>query len=251
MDQQQESTQTREESRTTNAGNSLDQVKQLIETLEQRVKEGYQVPLKRDLVVVSRSEMVDLIGQLRIVQPEAVQQAYGVLEQGQQILEKARAEADKMADSAEKIYKETVTQAKEYESRTRGDADQYSEQVRQKALSDANAQIEDAQTRAEQIILAAQKQAQDMIAESEITRRAQAYAMETRERAERDADSIFNQACMQVDKMLSGASVALSRSANELAGLRDNLLGRSGASAQNMQGGAQGAQTMPPFDQKR
>ena len=29
---------------------------------------------------------------------------------------------------------------------------------------------------------------------------------------------------MHVDKMLSGATAALSRSANELAGLRDNLL---------------------------
>ena len=63
-----------------------------------------------------------------------------------------------------------------------------------------------------------------MVDESEITRRAQAYAVETRERAEKDADSIDNQARVQVDKMLSGAAAALSRSASELAALRDSLL---------------------------
>ena len=43
-----------------------------------------------------------------------------------------------------------------------------------------------------------------------------------------DADSIYNQACVQVDKMLSGAAAALSRSASELAALRDNLLTQGG-----------------------
>ena len=72
--------------------------------------------------------------------------------------------------------------------------------------------------------LVLQQQAQKLVEDNEITRRAQAYAVETRERAEKDADSIYNQACVQVDKMLSGAAAALSRSASELAALRDNLL---------------------------
>ncbi len=49
--------------------------------------------------------------------------------------------------------------------------------------------------------------------------------METRERAEKDADSIYTQACVHADKMLSGAAAALSRSANDLAALRDSMLG--------------------------
>ena len=69
--------------------------------------------------------------------------------------------------------------------------------------------------------------------DNEITRRAQAYAVETRERAEKDADSIYNQACVQVDKMLSGAAAALSRSASELAALRDNLLTQGSARQQD------------------
>ena len=57
--------------------------------------------------------------------------------------------------------------------------------------------------------------------------------LETRERAEKDADSIYNQACVQVDKMLSGAAAALSRSASELAALRDNLLTQGSAQQQD------------------
>ena len=70
-----------------------------------------------------------------------------------------------------------------------------------------------------------QKEAQKMLDENEITRRAQAYAMETREHAEKDADNIYTQACVQADKILSGACAALSRSANDLAQFRDSLLG--------------------------
>ena len=104
------------------------------------------------------------------------------------------------------------------------EADAYDKQIRQKAQEDSNAIIADANTRAEQIVFNAQQQAQKLVEDNEITRRVQAYAVETRERAEKDADSIYNQACVQVDKMLSGAAAALSRSASELAALRDNLL---------------------------
>ena len=74
---------------------------------------------------------------------------------------------------------------------------------------------------------------QKLVDDNEIPRRAQAYAVETRERAEKDADSIYNQACAQVDKMLSGAAAALSRSASELAALRDSLLTQGSARQQD------------------
>ena len=245
MDQQQERQEqerpvTREAAR---SDTSIGQAKQVIDMMEQKLSSAYRVPMKKDLYIVNAGELIDLIGQLRIALPKAVVQAQAVLEQSSDIVNKARAAADKTADEADRIYRETVAQVNKLKEEIHAEADKYSEQVRQKALADANAQIEDANTRAEQIIRAAQQQAQQMVSDSEITRRAQAYAMETRERAERDADSIYNQACVQVDKMLSGASVALSRSASERAGLRDNLLGRGNIApngqpnAQNMQGG--------------
>ena len=83
------------------------------------------------------------------------------------------------------------------------------------------------------LLTSAQQQSQKLVDDNEITRRAQAYAVETRERAEKDADSIYNQACAQVDKMLSGAAAALSRSASELAALRDSLLTQGSARQQD------------------
>ena len=117
-----------------------------------------------------------------------------------------------------------MTKARAFKDEVEAEADAYDKQTRQRAEEDAGAMIADAQTRAEQIVFAAQQQAQKLVDENEISRRAQAYAMETRERAEKDADSIYTQACVHVDKMLSGAAAALSRSAGELAALRDNLL---------------------------
>ena len=83
---------------------------------------------------------------------------------------------------------------------------------------------------AQQIVEQAQQQAQRLVEESEITRRAQAYAQEIREDAEKQASAIYQQACHRTDLMLSGAAGALSRSAGELAKLRDSLLsGGNGA----------------------
>ena len=71
---------------------------------------------------------------------------------------------------------------------------------------------------------AAQQQAQRLVEESEISRRAQAYAAEIRTDAEERAASVVQQAAHQTDLMLSGAAAALSRSAGEMAQLRDSLL---------------------------
>ena len=160
-------------------------------------------------------------------------QAQAILEQQKQILGDAKAEADRTADKADEIYTTTVEKAKQFEQEVKADADAYDKQIRQKAQEDSSAIVADANTRAEQIIFNAQQQSQKLVEDNEITRRAQAYAVETRERAEKDADSIYNQACVQVDKMLSGAAAALSRSASELAALRDNLLTQGSAQQQD------------------
>ncbi len=203
---------------------SISQTVRVIDTIEHTLSDAYRIPLKKNKVVVDMSEITDLLGQLRIALPKAVTQAQAVLVSSQRIVDEAKMRADKTADDADKIYNDTVTKARAFKDEVEAEADAYDKETRRRAQEDANAILADAQTRADQIIFAAQQQSQKMVDESEISRRAQAYAMETRERAEKDADSIYSQACVHVDKMLSGAAAALSRSASELAGLRDNLL---------------------------
>ena len=225
MDQrEQEQRPVRREYGSSAAADSIGQARRVIDQLEARINDARRVPMSKTLSIVDTGELIDLIGQLRIVLPHTVVQAQAILEQQKQILGDAKAEADRTADKADEIYTTTVEKAKQFEQEVKADADAYDKQIRQKAQEDSNAIIEDANTRANQIIFSAQQQSQKLVDDNEITRRAQAYAVETRERAEKDADSIYNQACVQVDKMLSGAAAALSRSASELAALRDNLL---------------------------
>lgn len=225
MDQrEQEQRPVRREYGSSTAADSIGQARRVIDQLEARINDARRVPMSKTLSIVDAGELIDLIGQLRIVLPHTVVQAQAILEQQKQILGEAKAEADRTADKADEIYTTTVEKAKQFEQEVKADADAYDKQIRQKAQEDSNAIIEDANTRANQIIFSAQQQSQKLVDDNEITRRAQAYAVETRERAEKDADSIYNQACAQVDKMLSGAAAALSRSASELAALRDSLL---------------------------
>ena len=203
---------------------SMMQIRQVIEALEQKVTSARRVPMT-GYSMIDGGALIDLIGQMRIALPKAILQAQDVLDQQEEILSNAREEADKTADKADAIYADTVSKANTVRDQIHEEADRYDKTTRENARLESEAMIADAQTRAEAILLNAQQQAQKMVEENEITRRAQAYAMETRERAEKDADSIYNQACVHADKMLSGAAAALSRSAGELAALRDNLLG--------------------------
>lgn len=234
MDQrEQEQRPVRREYGSSAAADSIGQARRVIDQLEARINDARRVPMSKTLSIVDAGELIDLIGQLRIVLPHTVVQAQAILEQQKQILGEAKAEADRTADKADEIYTTTVEKAKQFEQEVKADADAYDKQIRQKAQEDSNAIIADANTRANQIIFSAQQQSQKLVDDNEITRRAQAYAVETRERAEKDADSIYNQACAQVDKMLSGAAAALSRSASELAALRDSLLTQGSAQQQD------------------
>ena len=234
MDQrEQEQRPVRREYGSSTAADSIGQARRVIDQLEARINDARRVPMSKTLSIVDTGELIDLIGQRCIVLPHTVVQAQAILEQQKQILGDAKAEADRTADKADEIYTTTVEKAKQFEQEAKADADAYDKQIRQKAQEDSSAIVADANTRAEQIIFNAQQQSQKLVEDNEITRRAQAYAVETRERAEKDADSIYNQACVQVDKMLSGAAAALSRSASELAALRDNLLTQGSAQQQD------------------
>ncbi|MBP3656759.1 MAG: hypothetical protein J6K32_08705 [Clostridia bacterium] len=204
---------------------SISQAMRVIDTIEQMINEGSRVPLWKDRCIVEQARLIDLIGQLHIVLPKTVQQAHEIMQRSEEIITTAKTEADRIADEADKYHRETIETAKKTSDEIRADADAYCQNVSQQAADAANAAVADAQSRAEQIIYAAQMQAQQLVDESEITRRAQAEALELRDRAQKDAASIYNQACVHADKLLSGAAAAFSRSASELAALRDSLLG--------------------------
>ena len=156
---------------------SIGQTLRVLDMIEHKLADAYRVPLKKNMCIVDLSEMADLIGQLRIALPKSVTQAHTVLANSQSIISEAKQRADKTADDADKIYNDTVTKARAFKDEVEAEADAYDKQTRQRADEDANAMIADAQTRAEQIVFAAQQQAQKLVDENEISRRAHAYAM--------------------------------------------------------------------------
>lgn len=109
-------------------GDSIGQAKRVIDQLEAKVNAAYRVPMKRDLCIVEASALIDLIGQLRIVLPHTVVQAQAILNNRDEIIEQAKAEADKTADTADKIYTETVNKAQAFDKSIREEADAYDRQ---------------------------------------------------------------------------------------------------------------------------
>ena len=73
---------------------SIGQAKRVIDQIEAKINDAYRVPMKRDLCIVEASALIDLIGQLRIVLPHTVQQAQAILNSRNEIIEKAKTEAD-------------------------------------------------------------------------------------------------------------------------------------------------------------
>ena len=203
---------------------SLDQIFQVIEKIDEIIQGGKRIPLSKSLVIVDAGEINDLLGQLRLGFPRTVKEAKQIIAQQDQILDDAHTVATQSKESANKYYLDAKESADRYGSEKRTEADKYDRELRALANQDANNLIADAQTRAEQIMLDAQKRQSDMVNENEIVRRANAFAMEIRDTAQKESDRVYSQACMQSDKILSGATAALSKAANDLAQLRDALL---------------------------
>lgn len=98
--------------------------------------------MSKTLSFVDTGEIIDLIGQLRIVLPHTVVQAQAIMDEKERILSEAKAEADKIADTADTSYKTTIDEANRFKQEVHDEADAYDRQVRQKAQEDATAIVE-------------------------------------------------------------------------------------------------------------
>lgn len=176
---EQEPRTVRHEYGSSSAGDSIGQARRVIDELEARINDARRVPMSKTLSIIDTGELIDLIGQLRIVLPHTVVQAQAILDERKKILGEAKEEAKASTGKADAYYTEKVENAKRFEQDVKMEADAYDKQIRQKAQEDSNAIIADANTRAEQIVFNAQQQAQKLVEDNEITRRAQAYAVET------------------------------------------------------------------------
>ena len=142
MDEQQETRTVRREYGQAN-GESIAQARRVIDQIENAINDSRRVPMSKTLSFVDTGEIIDLIGQLRIVLPHAVVQAQAIMDEKERILSEAKAEADKIADTADTSYKTTIDEANRFKQEVHDEADAYDRQVRQKAEEDATAIVAD------------------------------------------------------------------------------------------------------------
>lgn len=193
--------------------NKLAIVSRRFNDIESQLKSSTRVPFKNNLSMVDVSRLLDLLSELRSSLPEALEEATEIVRTKQEI--------------------ETLSEQRAQERKSNADAE-----ARQKLeIAEANTKkmIEDAQIRAneieqqarataERLLVQANADAQQRTEESEIVCRANARAREIYDQVQMDTDGVYKTAYTEVNKMLSGATAALNRSALELAALRDQLL---------------------------
>lgn len=194
--------------------------RRVLDRIEERLSSGTRVPFKNHLSMINVGELLNLTSELRSVLPEAVQEAAEIIRDKQQIEFTAHQRAQEKTNQASAEAKEKIESAEAQAKKTLEDAHTRAMEIEQQARATA-----------EKILLQANAEAQMRTEESEIVRRAHARAKEIYDQVQMDTDGLYKRAYTEVNKLLSGATAALNRSAMELAGLRDQLL--SSGSDQN------------------
>ena len=193
-------------------------VRRLIDRIEERLNTGTRVPFKNQLIMVNAGDLLNMTSELRSVLPDSVQEAAEILRDKQQIELTARQRAQEKTNQANAEAKEKIESADAQAKQTLEDARVRAAEIEQQARATA-----------EKILLQANAEAQMRTEENEIVRRAHARAKEIFDQVQMDTDGMCRRAYTEVNKMLSGATAALNRSAMEMAELRDQLLNGSGS----------------------
>ncbi len=192
-------------------------VRRVIDRIEERLSSGTRVPFKNHLSMVNVGDLLNMTSELRSALPDAVQEAAEIIRDKQQIELTARQRAQEKTNQANADAKEKIESADAQAKRTLEDAQARAAEIEQQARATA-----------EKILMQANAEAQMRTEESEIVRRAHARAKEIYDQVQMDTDGLYRRAYTEVNKMLSGATAALNRSAMELAELRDQLLSSGG-----------------------
>ena len=192
---------------------NLIEVRRVIDRIEERLNNSTRVPFKNQLSMVNVGDMLNMTSELRSALPEAVQEATEIIRDKQQIELTARQRAQEKTNQANADAKEKIENADAQAKKTLEDAQARAMEIEQQARATA-----------EKILMQANAEAQLRTEESEIVRRAHARAKEIYDQVQMDTDGLYRRAYTEVNKMLSGATAALNRSAIELAELRDQLL---------------------------
>lgn len=115
------------------ADEQFDDVDSLIDAMEALVADSRRMPFRK--LLVDEEQLIDLVDRLRSAIPAEVRQAHQVLDQHDQILDRAREQARQMLeergllDAIDKERSRILGEAEREASRTRAEADRYARSV--------------------------------------------------------------------------------------------------------------------------
>ncbi len=196
---------------------SIVQVRAKLDDIEAALDGGTRVPFRSELSMLNVDMLRNLLSQVRIALPHAVEEAAAIIRDKQQIEFTAQQRAQERTSQAAVTASETIAAADAQARQTLEDAQQRALEIEQRARATA-----------EKLLVEANAEAARRTEDSEITRRAHARAKEIFDQVQLDVDGMYKAACNDINTRLVGASAALSRNAMELENLRSQLLGAGG-----------------------
>lgn len=212
---------------------------EILDEIIDAVENAKGVPMSSS-AIVNRPALLDLLDDLRDAFPAAVEDAREILEQRDEIVGSARAEAARVEESCHDEANRLVVEARQTAERTTAEADDYKQRTVSKAntevdrlLAGAEAEAtaigETARAKADGIVQAAHDEHARLVTEHEIHRAAVSAADDVRSQAEREAARLRTDAEQYVEDQLSNLALTLQKLSATVDRGRDAMHGRRSA----------------------
>ena len=193
----------------------LDQIRLLVDNAK-------TVPFTSKLMI-DRSELASLLGNLDSSLPEDIRNAKAVLDEQEKILGDSREEATKTLDEARTNAEKMVHDAEESAAAQLSDAQNRSSQMLQDASGRANAAVAEATQKSQAIVADAELRARQMTDESTIMQNARDQADQLLSATRQDCQAYSQEIRQNMMKMIEAADAGLEAQLNSLRDFRQQM----------------------------
>lgn len=209
---------------------------EILDELIETVETAKGVPMSSS-AVVNRAVMLDLLDDLRDAFPTSLEDAREILEQRDEIVDSARAEAQRVQETSTAEARQMVDSARAQAEREVSEANAAAEQARSRAaaeadrlVSGARAESESVRSRArdsaERAVASGRAERDRLVSQHEVHRTATAQAEQILGEAQRQAGKLRGDADKYVESSLSDLSLTLQRLMTTVERGRDKVQSR-------------------------
>lgn len=194
----------------------------LVDELTLILQNAKKVPLT-DSALINQKQAVDMLKRILASYDPSLEKAAKIIQQQEDILNKASEAAQKTMSSAQTQATGMVNEANGYAQTTKANADAYVAETRRSAEEQANAMLADAQARAQHTLEDAKAQADELVSQTTVLARAEAQAQELLDNANQHAQAVRQQTQYDLTNMLEHVDATVSQHLNDLRIMKQNL----------------------------